>query len=119
MSFQVDLKIIETVREQNGLALSSRNIRLTPESKAIAPVLYQSLLAISEGLVNGCFEEAKTKSLSLMAVSKQIVVEYIEVVEMKSGKIVTTFTKGNKYGICIAAFVGNIRLIDNVVVDYK
>lgn len=119
LSFPIDIKIIDTKREQSGLAMSSRNARLSEDARAVAPVLYMSLLSMAEGLKNNNFEETKAKSQELLSLTKQIKEEYIEVVEMESGKVVSKFEKGKKYGICIAAFVGNVRLIDNIIVDNK
>lgn len=118
-SFPVDIKIVDTLREESGLAMSSRNARLSDEARAVAPVLYMSLLSMAEGLKNNIFDETKAKSQELFNLTKQIKEEYIEVVDMQTGRVVSEFEKGKKYGICIASFVGNVRLIDNIIVDYQ
>jgi len=106
----------KTVREPDGLAMSSRNQRLTPEERLIAPALYHSLAFIAENAfknpINGLIEEA----LNRIAAFKVFNVEYLIVSGIDNLQRVEVLTPGNKYVVCIAARLGNVRLIDNVII---
>jgi len=104
----------ETVREPDGLALSSRNIYLTPEERAQAPALRRGLLAARAAFRKGERSAAKLRRL----VEKEIAtaplgrVDYIEVVDGASLAPAKKVAKGD--AIALAVFFGKTRLIDNV-----
>jgi len=106
-----------TVREADGLAMSSRNRRLTPSQRLLAPLLYQALQKAQTLLANGQTtrqaHEAVTDHLSQ---SPEIVLEYFEIVETRQMTSVTG-TPATPYALCIAAYLGSIRLIDNILVN--
>lgn len=89
-SFSMDLKIIgvPTVRESSGLALSSRNLRLTEENKKLAPLLYKTIT-----------ESKTTREAATRLTSLGFKVDYVEDYENRR---------------FAAAFLGDVRLIDNV-----
>ena len=105
--FDMGIEIIglPTVREADGLALSSRNAYLTPEERAIAPKLHQALEAIRDG---ADIEEAKTKLQN--AGFGQI--DYIALRDADTLGDITQETKSRR--LLAALWLGKTRLIDNI-----
>jgi pantoate--beta-alanine ligase len=116
LSFQCTMEIIPTLREDDGLAMSSRNVRLSKEARQLAPILYKKLTEIISQLDD--YDNVKSKVLTELNNHSQIKVEYIEAVDMETGKIKTPIKEGKKYGICIAANIDDVRLIDNIITVY-
>ncbi|TAG53439.1 MAG: pantoate--beta-alanine ligase [Cytophagales bacterium] len=116
LSFDIELHIVPTKRESDGLAMSSRNVRLSENGRKIAPLLYKKINSISTNLQD--FELEKTLAIEFLNSNELIKVDYIEIVEMQSGELANHFDKGKKYGVCIAALVDNVRLIDNIITEF-
>ena len=105
---------VATVRESDGLALSSRNRRLTPELRLIAPALYQALNRVSERLARGAPpDEARQAALALLGQHPEIRVEYLEIVGAGDMQPVDAIT--GPVRIAAAVWLGGVRLIDNVL----
>jgi pantoate--beta-alanine ligase len=108
---------VPTVREPDGLALSSRNQRLTPEERAYAPILFQALDAARLKALGGCQSATEVRAAGLDFLSKEprIRLEYFEIVDAEDMQPVTHISAR----ICIAAAVwlGSVRLIDNIAVQ--
>ncbi len=105
----------EIVRETDGLAMSSRNRRLSENDRQIAPLIYQSLQKIKSFLENGLsFEKsiAGTKELGLERMGIEI--EYLELIRLPDFTVNPELIKGKEYALCIAANLSGIRLIDNI-----
>ena len=115
LSFPIDIRIIETLRESDGLAMSSRNARLGVKARESAPKLYEALLYCAANSGNFSIVEVKEKAAEMLHADEMIDLEYIEFVDFESGKIALELIKGEKYGICLAANVGDVRLIDNII----
>jgi pantoate--beta-alanine ligase len=107
------------VREADGLAMSSRNTRLSPELRQKAPAISQIL-----------FDSQKTKKTLSIAALKQEVndrinavpglqTEYFELVDGYSLQPVTDWNDSDYIVGCVAVFAGEVRLIDNVVYSYS
>lgn len=105
---------VPTVRDSDGLALSSRNERLTREDRLRAPFLYRALEAARAEIENGETNVAqiRARGLGVLAQESSIRVEYFEVVDAKSMQPVANVAGR----VCIAAaiWLGGVRLIDNV-----
>ena len=101
------------LREPDGLAMSSRNTRLTPEQRQKATAIYKALLAIRSGWQMG--HSSKTQ---LIAAATKILeqagfrVDYIEIADHKT---LEPIDRGQGAVALIAAFLGEVRLIDNMV----
>jgi pantoate--beta-alanine ligase len=113
------LAIVEvpTVREDGGLAMSSRNAQLNPEQRRSATVLYQALAAAREQVAHGEREAAavKQQALSLLARQPTVRLEYFEVVDSEEMQPVEHIERPVR--IAAAVWVGATRLIDNVLVE--
>ncbi len=115
----LDIEVVghPVVREPDGLALSSRNLYLTPEQRRIAPSLYRVLLATSRALADGApaaprLEEARRR-LRAAGFDR---VDYVELRESQSLRPLAALAPGVKGRLLAAAWLGGTRLIDNVPV---
>jgi pantoate--beta-alanine ligase len=116
LNFPITIVPIPTVREPDGLAMSSRNRRLTPEQRRIAPVLYQALCEAQLLIRSGTRSPsaARQGALAVLSRTPEIRVEYLEVVDPATFQPVNTVTSDVR--IAAAAWVGDVRLIDNILV---
>jgi len=103
------------VREEDGLAMSSRNVYLEPSQRAVAPLLYQSLLAASEAYEAGERDAAKLEAIGRAVLAREpgIEVQYWEVRDRRS---LAPLQKVGADGclLALAAYLGKTRLIDNL-----
>jgi pantoate--beta-alanine ligase len=117
LNMPISIEVCPIIREPDGLALSSRNAYLNPEERKSALVLYRSLRRAQE-----VFDRGERESAKLIAAGKQEFakepaarLDYLEIVDPDSLESIPAISK--RALIAVAAFVGNTRLIDNVVVD--
>jgi pantoate--beta-alanine ligase len=109
------LKLIAapTVREPDGLALSSRNAYLSEKERAIAPALYATLTEAQEKIASGTpFTVAMTDATARLAEAGFTKVDYVEVRDASTLSAATL--PGKPLRILAAAWLGKTRLIDNV-----
>lgn len=116
LNLSIVINVIPTVRDQDGLALSSRNIFLNKEERKQALNLYQSLLLGKELVIAGNKDVAniKLEIKKYLEKNKLIKLDYIEICDPENLSPVKVVTK--KVVILIAAYVGKTRLIDNILV---
>jgi len=119
LNVPVKVKICPTVREKNGLALSSRNTYLTPQQKQEAAILYQSLQQARKLIQNG---EHNPKVIvhtikKMMQTTHISSIDYIECVQAADLTSLNVL-KGN-VAIALAVWFGRTRLIDNIFVSVK
>lgn len=115
LSFNTEIVIIPTVRESDGLAMSSRNLRLSLEQRAIAPLLYKGLLMAKDELLKGNNWLAIREKINLMFKEQPgVQLEYFELVSTERFELLEEVNGQSGIAICTAAFIGNIRLIDNI-----
>jgi pantoate--beta-alanine ligase len=114
--FNLPLTIVPvpTYREADGLAMSSRNIYLSPEERAGAPVLYRALTRARELIASGEKDSATIKSaaINILAAEPLIRVQYFEVVD--AAEVQPVAMVAGPVRIAAAIFIGKTRLIDNV-----
>lgn len=109
-----EIASVPTVRDEYGLALSSRNARLTPEQLAQAPQIYVLLAEIAaqcrtHEISSTAVEDRFTTELHALTCAS---VEYVEVVSSDTLQPTQTATNGTT--ICVAVWLGDVRLIDNI-----
>lgn len=104
------------VREEDGLALSSRNVRLTDEERSIALNLSLALKHIKQYKENKSLVELIEETKKTYFAGDQIKLEYLECVDAQTLEICETWNDALDIVCCIAAYVGEIRLIDNMLV---
>lgn len=103
------------VREESGIALSSRNKYLSDSEKETALTISKSLFAIKESVKLGIRDTKKLFDICLTNLSKNVELEYLEFVNADTFKKVDEIE--NKTICAIAARVGNVRLIDNIILE--
>lgn len=107
--------VCKTVREKNGLAMSSRNARILPEHKAIAPALSHVMLRAQDQVGKVSIAKLKKQAIAYLSYFKPIKIDYIDVVNIDTLMPLTSWKDSDKYLICGAIFLGEIRLIDNEI----
>jgi len=117
LSFDLELVVYPTVREADGLAMSSRNQRLPPAARAVAPLLYQVLQQAAEQVRQGATPaEVQAAALAALGHEPQFMSEYVEVADAHTLQPVTSYEPGRAVVLCVAAHLAGVRLIDNIVV---
>lgn len=117
LNFPVTVRSFPTVREADGLAMSSRNVYLSDEERTQATVLYRALRRVQE-MVSGGESDASRVLAAVradIAEAPAVEVEYVQVVDATTLQDVPTIR--GKVLIALAARVGRARLIDNVTID--
>ena len=116
LGMDVEIVVLPTIREKDGLATSSRNIYLKKDERKAAPVLYKSLKLAEELIKKGERDSKKIirKMKELLKKEKLIKLEYIAIVDPKTLKEVKKIKRGTN--VSLAARIGKARLIDNITV---
>ena len=106
-----------TVRESDGLALSSRNVRLSPEARAQAPVLYRALSAALTLVENGERDARRLNDeiCAVLAEADLAKIDYVEIVD--ADDLVPVDVLAGPCLIALAVWFGKTRLIDNITVE--
>lgn len=105
-----------TVREPDGLAMSSRNKRLSREHRKIAPLIYKVLKGIRENAFKKTLSQLLDEARAVINADEVFDLEYLEVADAENLLPVEEWKPGNRYVACIAVHLGNVRLIDNVII---
>lgn len=115
LNVPVEIVPVPTVRESDGLALSSRNRRLTPDERQIAPVLFQALLVAQKYIAAGVKdpEQVKAAAKAVLAQRPEIRLEYLEIVDPDEMSPVRQIEKPVR--VAAALWLGAVRLIDNLL----
>jgi pantoate--beta-alanine ligase len=107
-----------TLRDPDGLAMSSRNVRLTSSERAQAPVLFKALEFVHQQWRSRSVEDLKGEALEMISACPDIQVEYLEIADANTLMPVSTLDGSLHVRCFVAARLGAVRLIDNhVVVD--
>jgi pantoate--beta-alanine ligase len=115
LDLPVRIEVVPTVREPDGLALSSRNVRLGPEERARALALSQALAAARETIGAGERDAERIRTAALAAMSPhRVQPEYLALVDPDSFNPVDAVN--GRVLVAVAARVGDTRLIDNAVI---
>ncbi len=114
---KLDVEIVAcpTVREPDGLAMSSRNQRLTPSQRREATRIIKALDKARKVYPGAGVDEIKAMVIDEINASPQLKVEYFEIADADTLLPVTRPGKNQQLVACIAVNAGNVRLIDNVL----
>jgi pantoate ligase / CMP/dCMP kinase len=114
LNLPVEVIPVPTVREADGLALSSRNVYLSVEQRQLAPILNETLREIREAIGSGQpVETVLSKGRDKLSATAGIDLQYLEVVDPLTLAPLTG--KQQKFVVLVAAKLGTVRLIDNVI----
>lgn len=119
LNFPIEIVTCPIIREESGLAMSSRNMRLSPSGKNIASNLYKCLSGIEKTIKNSTdwsVPVVKKNGLDYLNQFEGIQVEYLEIVQADTLEALTDLKPKSAIAICIAAYVEDVRLIDNLVI---
>ena len=117
LNFPVRIASVPTVREPDGLALSSRNRHLSADERAQAPILRQALLQAASGAKAGEADARVLKRLveKTIASTPTARIDYVEIVDAETLAPVSRLER--KTLIAVAVFFGKTRLIDNIQIN--
>jgi pantoate--beta-alanine ligase len=120
MAADIDLPIsvvgIETVREQDGLAMSSRNRFLSPEQRVLAPLLHHTLRGISDAVLAGAAIETELAAGRSTIEAAGFGLDYLEARHAISLAPIALTSEGT-VRLLVAARIGSTRLIDNIALS--
>ena len=105
----------DIMREPNGLAMSSRNERLTKQERDLAAVISKTLFSIKEQYKSKSIQDLKALAEEQIRTVPSITMEYIEISDSDSLQPINDFKQSKSAVVCIAVKLGAVRLIDNVL----
>ena len=117
LNFPIEIVVCPTVREPDGLAMSSRNSYLSPEERTAAPILFRALTTAKSAYENGERNaDALRKTMSDVLASEPLAnQQYVSCADYDTLEELTTVT--DKSLLSMAVFIGKTRLIDNFVLE--
>lgn len=119
LNIDTKVTVMPTVREQDGLAMSSRNKYLSPRDRKDAVILYKSLMLAKEMIRKGERSPAKVidRMTALINQKKRAAIDYIEIVECQTLKPAAKIC--GDIMIALAVRIGKTRLIDNLILKAR
>jgi pantoate--beta-alanine ligase len=116
LNFDIEIIVCPTVREDDGLALSSRNQYLNVEERQCAPILYQALKLGESLILQGDRDIGSVKKQTLQALNHPLVaqIDYVSIVDPETLQDKTQITL--PFLLALAVTIGKTRLIDNLLV---
>lgn len=115
----VIIKQLPIVREESGLALSSRNMRLTPEQREEAVAISRTLFASRDTMNDLSLSETIDAVVSTINAVPSLETEYFEIVDGDTMQPVANWEDSDYIVGCITVYCGEVRLIDNIVYKSK
>lgn len=112
--FDIDIIDCPIMREADGLAMSSRNVRLTPSQRQIAPAIHRALVGSVEFAPTHTVEETKQSVINEINALPEMEVEYYEIVDSLTMQPIADWNDSNCPVGCITVYCGDVRLIDNI-----
>ena len=110
----IEIRSLPTVREANGLAMSSRNSRLSDEGREKAKMIYATLQMVKSNFSSLNIDALKTMAIQKLSEAPQMELEYFEIVAEHNLNVVQSKAKGVTYRAFVAVVVEGTRLIDNI-----
>lgn len=115
LDYKIEIVPCPIIREESGLALSSRNTLLDEEHKKNAPHIYATLKKARNLASQMSVTELKKWIAEEIDRNTHLQTEYVEIVEDTTLKVVDNWTEPGTKVACVAVYAGPIRLIDNIV----
>jgi len=111
---KTQLVVCPIIREPQGLAMSSRNVRLSPEDRDTAKVLHKVLQETKQNLSKISLSELKKGAIDQIEATG-MKLDYFEIVDAKTLLSVETIRPDDELVACVAAYMKDVRLIDNMI----
>ena len=114
LNFNLEIVVCPIVREPDGLAMSSRNTRLTDAQRAAAPVLYRALSRATAAIAAGERNAASLRALMIAEIESEqgVRLDYVSIADPRSLQEIERIE--DRALLSGAIFVGDVRLIDNI-----
>ncbi len=112
--FDLEIVACPICREADGLALSSRNVRLTPEQREIAPAIARTLMSSTEWAADHTLEQTRRYVVDTVNSFPHMQVEYFEIVDPLTMQPLSEWPAAGDAVGCITVYCGDVRLIDNI-----
>ena len=116
LQLKTEIVISPTLREADGLAMSSRNLRLTPEDRARANNIYKALLEIKNTIPEKSISALKETAVKRLT-EEGFKVDYVEIADRDTLSLKNDAGDKTNLVALAAAFLNNVRLIDNVILN--
>ena len=113
---KIKVAICPTLREEDGLAMSSRNTRLFPDDREKAATISAALRYIKENLKSGDTKKIKEDAKKIL-LQKEFRIDYIEIADANTLELVENWNGKQKIVALVAVFLNKVRLIDNMVIN--
>jgi pantoate--beta-alanine ligase len=118
LNLGVDIIVVPTVREPDGLALSSRNAYLTPEQRRAAPVIYRGLCLVGELWQQGVWDAEQLRQAARQVLESEPLIERIDYVSVADADTLEELnTIHGRAMVSVAVKLGAPRLIDNIILE--
>ena len=117
LNMPIEIIACPIIREENGLAMSSRNERLSPEQRNIASLISKTLFKIKELQTSKTIAELKAFVEQQINAEPQFKLEYFEIADAETLQPVKDFNQVSELIACIALKLGKVRLIDNIILQ--
>lgn len=114
LSLPVEIIPCPTVREPDGLAMSSRNMRLTASERQLAPKIYDALRQVKTKLGDQTVQEVKDWVVKTIEEKPELHVEYFEIADRETLQPIVCWSDKDFAVAFIAVNLGDVRLIDNI-----
>ncbi len=117
LNMNLEVVVCPTFREDDGLAMSSRNAYLKPEERAAAVVLYHTLIEVRDKIISGERDAAVIKNFMINSIDKEVLAsrQYVEVVDAHTLQNIEHIEGATL--LALAVKFGSTRLIDNIMVE--
>ena len=117
LQFNIELICFPTLRERDGLAMSSRNLRLTDHQRKTALIFYNVLNFAKSEIKKGVDLSSMHEKILQMCLLANVRLEYLALANAENLILIENVKQANQSILLIAGFVGEIRLIDNMFVE--
>lgn len=117
LNFNLEVVVCPIIRAADGLALSSRNVRLLPDERAAAPILFRALSAAEEAIRGGQRSGDAIRDLMRETIDAEPLaqVDYVSAADPRTLKELASI--GDSVLLSLAVFFGSVRLIDNLLLE--
>ncbi len=117
LDFDLELIICPTIREKDGLAMSSRNMRLDETQRKEAVKISQSLFEVEKRIKNKENWSEIVDFIQSFYADSNLRLEYFLMADNQNLTLLDTYQNQKNVAICVAAYAGEVRLIDNIIVE--
>lgn len=112
----IELIVCPTIREANGLAMSSRNRRLTEPDRKKAAIIFNALMHIKQNLKNAELTNLKNEARALIS-ENGFTIDYVEIADAHTLKPTDAWQENQELVALVAAYINGVRLIDNMLLN--